>query len=77
VLGVDTAGALPTGVGVERREGVNEVRTSTAHHARKVENQRIGERQFEEGACADVPRRFARAVRCWLSVRDAFCRLPE
>jgi hypothetical protein len=33
---------------VERREGVNEVRTSTAHHARKVENQRIGERQFEE-----------------------------
>jgi hypothetical protein len=47
VLGVDTAGALPTGVGGGKARGMHEVKRATAHHVRTGENQRIGEQQFE------------------------------
>src|SRR5216684_3406663 len=38
VLGVDTAGALPTGAGGGKARGMHEVKRATAHHVRTGEN---------------------------------------
>jgi hypothetical protein len=73
VLGVDTAGALPTGAGGGKARGMHEVKRATAHHVRTVENQRIGEQQFEEARLCRFSTSLFRAVRCWSSVRYSFC----
>src|SRR6266849_2500420 len=73
VLGVDTAGALPTGAGGGKARGMHEVKRATAQHVRTVENQRIGEQQFEAVSLCRFSTSLFRAVRCWSSVRYSFC----
>jgi len=77
VLGVDTAGALPTGAGGGKARGMHEVKRATAHHVRTGENQRIGEQQFEEARLCRFSTSLFRAVRCRSSVSYSFCRLLE
>src|SRR5260370_16108472 len=77
VLGVDTAGALPTGAGGGKARGMHEVKRATAHHVRTGENQRIGEQQFEEARLVRFSKSLFRAVRCRSSVSYSFCRLLE